>query len=148
MVKVIYLFIFSIIFYILKRLSCYSLFLVMEEVTIKIYLNLFTKGISMKKLLIASLIIALPSFAFAAGDAAAGKAKSTICATCHGAEGIAIAPIYPNLKGQQEAYIVSSLKAYKADQRKGGMSMLMSPQAKVLSDEDIANLAAYYSAMK
>ena len=102
----------------------------------------------MKKLLIASLIIALPSFAFAAGDAAAGKAKSTICATCHGADGIAIAPIYPNLKGQQEAYIVSSIKAYKSGKRQGGMSAIMAPQATALSEADIADLAAYYSSMK
>jgi len=102
----------------------------------------------MKKLLIASLIIVLPSFAFAAGDAAAGKAKSTICATCHGAEGIAIAPIYLNLKGQKAPYLVSSLKAYKAGQRKGGMSAIMVPQAMTLSDADMADLAAYYSEMK
>tara|TARA_R110001583_G_scaffold22238_2_gene83560 strand:+ start:11905 stop:12213 length:309 start_codon:yes stop_codon:yes gene_type:complete len=102
----------------------------------------------MKKLIIASVILALPSFAFAAGDAAAGKEKSAVCAACHGAEGISIAPIYPNLKGQQEAYIISSLKAYKAGQRQGGMSMLMSPQAMALSDADMANLAAYYSSLK
>lgn len=102
----------------------------------------------MNKLLLATLFIALPSFAFAAGDAAAGKAISTVCATCHGADGIAIAPIYPNLKGQKAPYLVSSLKAYKSGQRKGGMSAIMAPQAMTLSDEDIANLAAYYSEMK
>jgi cytochrome c553 len=102
----------------------------------------------MKKLIIASLILALPSFAFAAGDAAAGKAKSAVCAACHGANGISMAPIYPNLKGQQEAYIISSLKAYKAGQRQGGMSAIMSPQAMALSDADMANLAAYYSSLK
>ena len=102
----------------------------------------------MKKLIIASIILTLPTFAFAAGDAAAGKASSAICATCHGADGISIAPIYPNLKGQKEAYIVSSLKAYKAGQRQGGMAAIMSPQAAGLSDADIANLASYYSSMK
>lgn len=102
----------------------------------------------MKKLLIASFIIALPSFTFAAGDAAAGKEKSAICATCHGANGIAIAPIYPNLNGQKAPYLVSSLKAYKSGQRKGGMSAIMVPQVMSLSDQDIADLAAYYSEMK
>ncbi|MEH6451972.1 MAG: cytochrome c [Psychromonas sp.] len=100
----------------------------------------------MKKFLIASLILVLPTIA-SAGDAEAGKAKATVCATCHGADGIAIAPIYPNLKGQQEAYITSSLKAYKAGQRQGGMSAIMNPQAATLSDEDIADLAAYYSSL-
>jgi len=100
----------------------------------------------MKKILIASLILALPTMAFAA-DAAAGKAKSAVCAACHGADGISIAPIYPNLKGQKEAYLTSSLKAYKAGQRQGGMSAIMNPQASTLSDDDIANLAAYYSSL-
>lgn len=102
----------------------------------------------MKKLLIASLIIVLPNLAFAAGDVAAGKAKSAVCAACHGADGISAAPIYPNLKGQKEAYIVSSLKAYKAGQRKGGMSAIMAPQTMALSDADMANLAAYYASLK
>ncbi len=102
----------------------------------------------MKKLLIASLILTLPSFAFAAGDAATGKAKSALCAACHGADGISAIPIYPNLKGQKEAYFVSSLKAYKSGQRKGGMSAIMVPQAMMLSDADMANLAAYYSSLK
>jgi cytochrome c553 len=102
----------------------------------------------MKKIIIASLILALPTFVFAAGDAAAGKAKSAVCAACHGADGISVAPIYPNLKGQQEAYIVSSLKAYKAGQRQGGMSAIMSPQAMALSDVDMENLAAFYASLK
>lgn len=101
----------------------------------------------MKKLLIASLILTLPSFAFA-GDAAIGKAKSAACAACHGADGLSAVPIYPNLKGQKEAYLVSSLKAYKLGLRKGGMSAIMAPQTIALSDADIANLAAYYSSLK
>ena len=109
---------------------------------------MLTKGVIMKKLLIASLIVVLPSFAFAAGDAAAGKAKSAVCAACHGADGISTAPIYPNLKGQKEAYLVSSMKAYKSGQRQGGMSAIMAPQASMLSDDDIANLAAYYASLK
>jgi cytochrome c553 len=102
----------------------------------------------MKKILIASIIIALPSFAFAAGDVAAGKAKSAVCSACHGPNGISAVPIYPNLKGQKEAYIVSSLKAYKSGQRKGGMSAIMAPQSMALSDTDMANLATYYASLK
>lgn len=92
------------------------------------------------------VLIGLPFFAHTA-DIEAGKAKSVVCAACHGADGIATAPIYPNLKGQKEAYLISSLKAYKASQREGGMAALMTPQASMLSDEDIANLAAYYSSL-
>lgn len=101
----------------------------------------------MKKLLFTLSILALPMFSHA-GDISAGKAKSAICATCHGANGVSIAPIYPNLKGQKEAYLLSSLKAYKSGQRQGGMSALMKPQTSVLSDDDMANLAAYYSSLK
>jgi len=101
----------------------------------------------MKKLLLASLFFILPTVVSAA-DAEAGKAKSAVCAACHGADGISAAPIYPNLKGQKEAYIVSSLKAYKSGQRQGGMSMIMKPQADALSDADMANVAAYYASLK
>ena len=101
----------------------------------------------MTKQLILSLILALPGMAIA-GNIAIGKTKSQVCATCHGADGISVVPIYPNLKGQKEAYLISSVKAYKNGERKGGMSVIMIPQAKVLSDEDIANIAAYYSSLK
>ena len=88
------------------------------------------------------------NLAFAAGDAAAGKTKAAICASCHGASGIAIMPAYPNLAGQNDAYIMSSLKAYRDKQRKGGMASIMQMQAASLSDADIENLAAYYSSLK
>lgn len=100
------------------------------------------------KLSFALLIMLLPSVSFAAGDAKAGKAKSAICATCHGANGIAIVPVYPNLRGQQNVYFVNALKAYKAGQRKGGMSAIMVPQVSNLSEQDMADLAAYYSSLK
>ncbi len=83
-----------------------------------------------------------------AGDVAAGKAKSAVCAACHGADGIAVIPGYPNLKGQSEQYIVSSIKAYKAGQRTGGLAPVMQAQASLLNDADIANLAAYYASLK
>ena len=83
-----------------------------------------------------------------AGDVAAGKAKSAVCAACHGADGIAVIPGYPNLKGQSEQYIVSSIKAYKAGRRTGGLAPVMQAQASMLNDADIANLAAYYASLK
>jgi len=100
----------------------------------------------MNKVIMAVLLCA--SFFTNAADIEAGKAKSATCAVCHGAEGVSAVPIYPNLKGQKEAYLVSTLKAYKEGVRGGGMSMLMSPQAAMLSDADIANLAVYYSSLK
>ncbi len=84
----------------------------------------------------------------AEGDAEAGKAKSVLCMSCHGPRGISAVPIYPNLAGQEEQDLVSALKAYRAGERKGGRSALMTPMAKPLSDADIDNLAAYYSSLK
>ncbi|WP_325891884.1 c-type cytochrome [Grimontia sp. NTOU-MAR1] len=103
----------------------------------------------MKQLLpigLAAMMMAAPSFA--AGDAEAGKAKAAICAACHGANGIAMIPGYPNLAGQNEQYIVSALKAYKNGERTGAQAMVMKPQADMLSDADMANLAAYFAKMK
>jgi cytochrome c553 len=77
-----------------------------------------------------------------AGDAAAGKQKIGTCMACHGANGKATAPIYPNLAGQSEQYLVSALKAYKSGDRN---NPIMKPMAATLSDTDVENVAAYYS---
>lgn len=104
----------------------------------------------MKKTIMGAMmaLTMLSGQALAAGDVAAGQAKSGVCAACHGADGIAVIPGYPNLKGQNEQYIASSIKAYKAGQRTGGLAPVMQAQANLLSDEDIANLAAYYASLK
>ncbi|PSW12630.1 cytochrome C biogenesis protein CcsB [Photobacterium sanctipauli] len=103
----------------------------------------------MKKVFaIAMLAAVVASPAMAAGDAAAGKAKAAVCAACHGVDGIAVIPGYPNLKGQNEQYLVNALKAYKNKERTGGMAMVMQPQASMLNDTDIANVAAYFAQMK
>ncbi len=104
----------------------------------------------MKKLAI-GMVLGMSLFAgqtLAAGDAAAGQAKAAVCAACHGADGIAVIPGYPNLKGQNEQYIISSIKAYKNKERNGGLAVVMQAQAAMLNDADIANLAAYYSSLK
>ena len=79
-----------------------------------------------------------------AGDAAAGKAKSATCAGCHGPAGISSNPLWPNLAGQKEAYLVKQMKAFRDGTRADPM---MAPMAKPLTDDDIANLAAYYSSL-
>ncbi|MDX6018587.1 cytochrome c [Shewanella indica] len=81
----------------------------------------------------------------AAGDAAAGAQKVAVCAACHGANGTSAVNIYPNLAGQWAPYLESALKAYRAGERTGGMTAMMAPQAANLSDEDIADIAAFYS---
>ncbi|WP_111497023.1 MULTISPECIES: c-type cytochrome [Marinobacter] len=87
----------------------------------------------------------LPVAAQAAGDAEAGKQKAAVCAACHGQDGHAQIPTYPNLAGQNEQYLVTAMKAYKAGQRQGGQAAVMQAQAAALNDQDIANLAAYYA---
>jgi cytochrome c553 len=89
---------------------------------------------------------ALAPFA-SAQDVAAGKAKSATCAACHGADGKAIMPIYPNLNGQNAAYLKIALKAYKNGERKAGQAAIMAGMAAGLSDADIDNLAAYYASL-
>jgi len=80
-----------------------------------------------------------------AGDAVAGKARAASCAGCHGTNGISNNNMWPNLAGQKQGYLASSLKAYRDGSRKNAM---MSAMAKGLTDKDIANLAAYYSGLK
>ncbi|MGP7735550.1 MULTISPECIES: c-type cytochrome [Oceanimonas] len=99
----------------------------------------------MKKLMTAAAVMAMISApAFAAGDAEAGKAKSAVCAACHGAEGISQMDIYPNLAGQKAAYIVSQLKAFKNGERNNA---IMAPMAMPLSEQDMEDLAAYYASL-
>ena len=102
----------------------------------------------MKKVIVttmASLLLVTANISMAGGDAAAGKAKSATCAGCHGAAGISANPLWPNLAGQKDAYLVKQMKAFRDGKRSDPM---MSPMAKPLSDADIDNLAAYYSSLK
>jgi cytochrome c553 len=80
-----------------------------------------------------------------AADPAAGRMKAAMCAACHGAQGIAVAPDAPNLAGQPEMYLAEQLRAYKSGKRRHDVMTLM---AKPLSDADIDNLAAWFSSIK
>jgi len=81
----------------------------------------------------------------AAGDAAAGKAKSALCMACHGPDGNSPNPIWPKLAGQHPSYIRKQLEAFKTGSRKEN---LMSPMAAPLTEQDMENLAAYFSSQK
>lgn len=100
----------------------------------------------MKKTILLTAAVTLSALVGAA-DIEAGKAKSATCVACHGANGISIIPTYPNLAGQKAAYLESSIKAYKSQERKGGQAAVMYGMVAALTDEDIANLAAYYSSL-
>ncbi|WP_077277380.1 c-type cytochrome [Thioalkalivibrio denitrificans] len=77
-----------------------------------------------------------------AGDVAAGKTKYNACISCHGAQGQGQA-IFPKLAGTPAEKTTELLKKYRAGETVGPNTPLMAPQAATLSDEDIANLAAY-----
>ncbi len=98
----------------------------------------------MKMTAVLILAMVISTAANAAGDAAAGKAKAAVCASCHGAEGISANPMWPNLAGQHDVYLVKQMKMFRDGTR---TDPLMSAMAKPLSDEDMDNLAAYYSSL-
>ena len=100
--------------------------------------------INIKARLLLAVFVNMPLSSYAAGDIAAGKLKSALCAACHGAEGISATDIWPNLAGQKAGYLVKQMKAFRDGGRKDPM---MSPMATPLSDDDIDNLAAYFSSL-
>lgn len=93
-------------------------------------------------LLVAGSVVAGP--AAASGDPELGKAKSAACVACHGEDGRGTAPNFPVLAGQYADYLEHALKQYRSGERNNA---LMAPMAAGLSDDDIADLAAYYAAM-
>jgi cytochrome c553 len=80
-----------------------------------------------------------------AQDPAAGRVKAQACAVCHGALGVSVVPDAPNLAGQPAIYLAAQLRAYRAGARRNEVMAVM---AKPLSDEDIANLAAWFAAIR
>jgi cytochrome c553 len=97
-------------------------------------------------LLIALAVLTLAGSApAAAGDVAAGRRKALQCQTCHGLDGLSKLPEAPHLAGQPERYLVKSLDEYRKGIRNDEMMTLV---VKDLSDQDIADLAAYYSAIE
>ena len=80
-----------------------------------------------------------------AGDLMAGKAKAeAACQVCHGLDGRAVVPMAANLSGQQKQYIIAQLEAYRSGQRRHEQ---MSIIAQMLDDDDIENLAEWYSSI-
>lgn len=79
-----------------------------------------------------------------AANIEAGKVKAASCMACHGPEGIATIPGYPHLAGQKATYLVTSLKSFKNGER---TNPVMSPMAVPLSDEDMADLAAFFASL-
>ncbi len=101
----------------------------------------------MNRMLLTALIAGAIGFAGtaqAAGDAAAGQAKATACAMCHGPAGQGT-QVGPKIAGLDPARFVQALKDFKSGKRDNAM---MKVQAGPLSDADEVNLAAYYATLK
>jgi cytochrome c553 len=79
-----------------------------------------------------------------AADAEAGKSKATSCTGCHGPEGKGNGP-NPAIAGMPEKDFVAALEAYKSGKRQNGVMQAMTQS---LSEEDMANLAAYFASLK
>ena len=80
-----------------------------------------------------------------AGDVAAGKEKSALCAACHGTDGNSVNTVWTKLAGQHSEYILKQLKDFKAGKRN---NIQMNPLVATLSEEDMQDLAAYFSSQK
>ena len=78
------------------------------------------------------------------GDPEQGKAKAALCSACHGVAGISINPLWPSLAGQQEQYLVKQIKAFRDRERE---EITMQPFVENLSDQDVADLAAFYAGL-
>ena len=105
----------------------------------------------MKKLaLVLSVVIAaISSSAMAEGNAEAGKTKVIVCSACHGLDGNSMIDMYPKLAGQHATYLEKQLHDFKSAAQTGGkdgrMDPIMGGMAIGLSDEDIADVAAYFA---
>ena len=91
--------------------------------------------------------------ASAKGNAAAGKTKAVACEACHGTDGNGIAPNYPALAGQYQDYLVQALHEYQSGQGNHPAvgahrtNAIMNGMAAPLSDQDIEDIAAYFSSL-
>jgi cytochrome c553 len=99
----------------------------------------------MKKVLGLFVVLAVAQVAQAADIEAGKEVVATVCAGCHGANGVSASDAIPNLAAQRPAYIEAQLKAFKDGTRKhlGATSNIMNVIQ--LSAQDIANVAAYFA---
>ncbi|WP_172148202.1 MULTISPECIES: c-type cytochrome [Pseudomonas] len=100
----------------------------------------------MNKILVSLLLtLGITGLAQAAGDAAAGQGKVVVCGACHGADGNSAAPNFPKLAGQGERYLLKQLNDIKSGTRP---VVEMTGLLDSLSDQDLADISAYYASQK
>ncbi len=102
----------------------------------------FPRVFALAMLFSAGLACAETHEAIMLGDAKAGEAKAAVCGACHGADGNSAVATYPKLAGQNESYIVRQLGQFKSGKR---MNPIMMPFASTLSEQDMHDVAAYFS---
>jgi len=95
-----------------------------------------------KNSILVLLLLSIPFTVSARGDASAGKEKSAVCQACHGVDGKSVDPSYPNLAGQHDSYLQKALGDYRSGRR---TNLIMAGFAGPLTDQDIKDLAAWYS---
>lgn len=97
-----------------------------------------------KSILTAVAVTALlaSGYSIAGGDVEAGKTKAAVCGACHGADGNSINPDWPSLAGQGAGYLFKQLSDFKNNKRSDAT---MAPQVATLSEQDMHDLAAYFS---
>jgi cytochrome c553 len=86
-----------------------------------------------------------PAVATKGDPAKAQNIVDKVCGACHGADGNSTSPTYPNLAGQQPEYIYKQLTEFKSGARKNA---IMAPNVTALSNDDMLNLAAYFSSQQ
>jgi cytochrome c553 len=100
----------------------------------------------MNKLIVSLLLtLGISGIAHAAGDATAGQAKAAVCGACHGPDGNSMAPNFPKLAGQGERYLNKQLHDIKSGKR---TVLEMTGLLTNLSDQDLADLSAYFASQK
>lgn len=98
-----------------------------------------------QSLILSFFLAAFLTLPVSAADSAAGEQKAEPCASCHGQKGNSSNAQWPNLAAQQSTYLVNQLKAFKAGNR---INIMMNSMTANLTNEDITNLAAYFSSQK
>lgn len=94
---------------------------------------------------ILALVLAVVASPVQADDRVLGRQKAQACAVCHGQMGLSVTPDAPHLAGQPALYIAAQLRAYRSGARKHEVMAVM---AKPLTDDDIRQLAAWFSSLR
>ncbi|WP_187265231.1 c-type cytochrome [Vibrio parahaemolyticus] len=99
----------------------------------------------LRTLLLTSLIFTSTVYANPFGDPEKGKVKAPSCVYCHGTNGLSSNDAYPNLADQSPKYLYDSMKAYQDGLRTGPLAEMMKAQLRMLNDEDLRDVAAFFS---